>query len=175
LLPFGQVGGKIQGMDKGEIKQAAKWDYDVKKFKSADEILDFAINREVDAQAFYVKLAGLAENPKVIKVFSDLAAEEVEHKEKLEAVKAGKGELGEQEVGKLDIVDYAKNVEPSPKMSYVDLLVVGMKKEETSRRLYTDLAAIIQEQKLKDIFLKLAQEEDKHKLRFEFEYDLMTF
>jgi len=60
-------------------------------------------------------------------------------------------------------------------MSYVDLLVVGMKKEETSRRLYTDLAAIIQEQKLRDIFLKLAQEEAQHKLRFEFEYDLMTF
>jgi rubrerythrin len=162
-------------MDKGEIKQAAKWDYDVRKFKSIDEILDFAINREVDAQAFYVKLAGLAENPKVIKVFSDLATEELEHKEKLEAVKAGKGRIGEQEIGKLDIVDYAKDVEPNPKMSYVDLLVVGMKKEETSRRLYTDLAAIIQEQRLKDIFLQLAQEEAKHKLRFEFEYDLITF
>ncbi|MGB8226616.1 MAG: ferritin family protein [Sedimentisphaerales bacterium] len=162
-------------MDKGEIKQAAKWDYDVKKFKSADEILDFAINREVDAYNFYVKLAAMAEKPKMVKVFSDLAVEELEHKTKLQAVKAGKGRIGEQEVGKLDIVDYAKDVEPNPKMSYVDLLVVGMKKEETSRRLYTDLAAIIQEQRLKDIFLKLAQEEAKHKLRFEFEYDITAF
>jgi rubrerythrin len=162
-------------MDKGEIKQAAKWDYDVKKFKSADEILDFAINREVDAQAFYVKLAGMAEKPELVKTLSDLAAEELEHKAKLQAVRAGKGRIGEDEIGKLDIVDYVKDVGPNPKMSYVDLLVVGMKKEETSRRLYTDLAAIIQEQKLKDIFLQLAQEEDKHKLRFEFEYDLMTF
>jgi rubrerythrin len=162
-------------MDKGEIKQVAKWDYDVKKFKSVEKILDFAISREIDAQAFYVKLAGLVENPKLVKVLSDLAVEELEHKAKLEAVKAGKGEIGEQEVGKLNIVDYAKDVQPHPKMSYVDLLVVGMKKEETSRRLYSELAAIVQEQKLRDIFLKLAQEEAQHKLRFEFEYDLMTF
>lgn len=62
-----------------------------------------------------------------------------------------------------------------PKMSYIDLLVVGMKKEEISRKLYTDLATIAQTQELRDIFLKLAQEEAKHKLRFEIEYDLMTF
>jgi rubrerythrin len=162
-------------MDKGEIKQVGKWDYDVRKFESIENILDFAISREIDAQAFYMKLAGMVENPKLVKDLSDLAVEESEHKEKLEAVKAGKGEIGEEEIGKLNIVDYAKDVQPHPKMSYVDLLVVGMKKEETSRRLYADLATIAEEQKLKDIFLKLAQEEAKHKLRFEFEYDLMTF
>jgi rubrerythrin len=122
-----------------------------------------------------VKLAGLVEKPEMVKVLSDLAAEELEHKVKLEAVKAGKVEIGEEEVGKLDIVDYVKDVELHPKMNYAELLVVGMKKEETSRKLYTDLAAIVQKQELKDIFLKLAQEEAKHRLRFEFEYDLMTF
>jgi len=60
-------------------------------------------------------------------------------------------------------------------MTYTDLLVVGMKKEETSRRLYADLAAVAEKQEFRDIFLKLAQEEAKHKLRFEFEYDLLTF
>ena len=87
------------------------------------------------------------------------------------------GEIGidEEEVGKLDIAEYVQDVEQHPKMSYVDLLVVGMKKEEISRKLYTDLATIAQTQELRDIFLKLAQEEAKHKLRFEIEYDLMTF
>jgi rubrerythrin len=174
LLPV-WVGGIIQVMDKGESKQVVKWDYEVRKFKSIDEILDFAISREIDAQLFYVKLAGITENPKVVKTFSDLANEELEHKAKLEAVKAGTDKIGEQDVGQLDIVDYAKDVQPYPKMTYVELLVVGMKKEETSRRLYTNLAAALQEQKLRDIFLKLAQEEAKHKLRFELEYDLMTF
>lgn len=170
-----EAAGRIWGMDKGEIKQVWKWDYDVKKFRFVSEVLDFAISREIDARNFYVKLAGLVKKPEMVKVLSDLAAEELEHKAKLEAVKAGKSEIGEQEAGKLDIVDYTKDVELHPKMSYVDLLVVGMKKEETSRKLYTDLAAIVPKQELKDIFLKLAREEAEHKLRFEFEYDLMTF
>ncbi|MGA2915720.1 MAG: ferritin family protein [Sedimentisphaerales bacterium] len=162
-------------MEKGEFKQVAKWEYDVRKFKSVDEILDFAISREIDAQAFYMELANMVESPKQAKVLSDLAAEEVEHKKTLEAVKAGKKEIGDREVGTLEIVDYVKDIIPHSKMNYIDLLVVGMKKEETSRKLYADLAATAQEQGLKDIFLKLAQEEAKHKLRFELDYDLLKF
>lgn len=162
-------------MENGEIKQAAKWKYDVRKFKSVNEILDFAISREIEAETFFMELAEMAENPRITKTFKDLAAEEVEHKEKLEAVKAGKKEIGDREVGTLEIVDYVKDVKPHSKMNYIDLLIVGMKKEETSRRLYLNLAVIAQEQGLKDIFLKLAQEEAKHKLRFELDYDLMKF
>jgi rubrerythrin len=147
----------------------------MKKFRSVDEVLDFAIKREIDAQKFYMELADFVEKPEMTKVLSDLAAEEVEHKEKLEAVKAGEISIGEEEVGKLGIEEYVQDVEQHPKMSYVELLVVGMKKEEFSRKLYTDLATIAQTQEMKDIFLKLAQEEAEHKLRFEIEYDLMTF
>ena len=148
---------------------------DMTKFKSIDEVLDFAINREIEAQAFYLKLADIVESPEMAKVFSDLASEELEHKEKLQAVKAGQISIDEEKVGNLGITDHVKSVEPHSKMSYVDMLVVGMKKEETSRKLYSDLARLTQKQELKEIFLKLAQEEAEHKLRFEIEYDLMTF
>jgi len=148
---------------------------DIKKFRSVDEVLDFAIKREIEAQNFYMELADFVEKPEMAKVLSDLASEELEHKAKLEAVKAGEIGIDEEEVGKLDIAEYVQDVEQHPKMSYIDLLVVGMKKEEISRKLYTDLATIAQTRELRDIFLKLAQEEAKHKLRFEIEYDLMTF
>jgi rubrerythrin len=147
----------------------------MKKFRSIDEVLDFAIKREIEAQDFYMKLVDFVENPKMAKVLSDLASEELEHKAKLEAVKAGEISIDEEVVGNLGITSHVKDVEPYAKMSYVDLLVVGMKKEETSRKLYADLATIAQKHELKDIFLKLAQEEAEHKLRFEIEYDLMTF
>jgi rubrerythrin len=145
------------------------------KFKSIDEVLDFAISREIEAQAFYLKLADMVETPEMAKVFSDLASKELEHKEKLKAVKAGQISIDEENVGNLGITDHVKSVEPHAKMSYVDMLIVGMKKEETSRKLYSDLANLAQNQDLKEIFLKLAQEEAEHKLRFEIEYDLMTF
>jgi len=147
----------------------------MKKLRSIDEVLDFAIKREIEAQDFYMELADFVENPEMAKVLSDLASEELEHKAKLEAVKAGEISIGEEAVSNLGITCHVKDVEPYAKMSYVDLLVVGMKKEETSRKLYTDLATIAQKQELRDIFLKLAQEEAEHKLRFEIEYDLMTF
>jgi len=148
---------------------------DMTEFKSVDDVLDFAISREIEAQALYLKLADMVETPEMAKVFSNLAATELEHKEKLQAIKAGQISIDEENVGNLGITDHVKSVEPHAKMSYVDMLVVGMKKEETSRKLYSDMAEVTQKQELKEIFQKLAQDEAEHKLRFEIEYDLMTF
>jgi len=145
------------------------------KFKSVNDVLDFAISRELEAQAFYLKLADFVETPEMAKVFSDLASKELEHKEKLQAVKTGQISIDEEQVGNLGITDHVKSIEPHATMSYVDMLVVGMKKEETSRKLYGDMANLTQKEELKEIFQKLAQEEAEHKLRFELEYDLMTF
>jgi len=145
------------------------------KFKSVDDVLDFALSREIEAQAFYLKLADIVETPEMAKVFSDLASEELEHKAKLQAIKAGQIGIDKENVGNLGITNHVKSVEPHAKMSYVDMIVVGMKKEERARKLYSDLARVTQNQELREIFLKLAQEEAEHKLRFEIEYDLMTF
>ena len=43
--------------------------------------------------------------------------------------------------------------------------------EKSAFRLYSDLAASVDDNQLKLTFLGLAQEEAKHKLRFEVEYD----
>ena len=147
----------------------------MRKFRSVEEVLDFAINREIEARDFYLKLADFVERPEMVQVLSDLALEELEHKAKLEAIKAGKSGIDEEKVGNLGITDKIKQFEPHPKMNYVQLLIVGIKKEEVSRKLYADLATIAQEQELREIFLKLARQEAEHKLRFEIEYDLMTF
>jgi len=148
---------------------------DIKKFGSVEEVLDFAISREVEAYDFYMKLAKLAKKPEIIKIIRDLAIDEKQHKIRLEAAKAGEVALGAQEVGRLGIANYVEDVKPTQDMSYVELLAIAMKKEDRSYRLYTDLAAIAQKKELKEMFLKLAQEEAEHKLQFEFQYDLATF
>ncbi len=56
-------------------------------------------------------------------------------------------------------------------MDYKDALVLARKKEKAAYRLYLDLAEITNSKEMKDAFLFLAQEEAKHKLRFEIEYD----
>jgi len=71
----------------------------------------------------------------------------------------------------LKIGDYLIDVETGPNLDYQEALIVAMKKEKAAFKLYTDLAAVTDYENLRSTFLLLAQEEAKHKLRFEVEYD----
>ncbi len=141
------------------------------KFESVDDILEFAIAEEVAANQFYMELAGKMENPAMAKAFEDLAKEELGHKAKLEAIKQDKTLEPTEKVADLKIADYLVDVEPKPDMDYRDALVLAMKKEKAAYRLYLDLAAVAEAEELTSMFLYIAQEEAKHKLRFEIEYD----
>jgi rubrerythrin len=145
------------------------------KFHSADEVLDFAIAKEVEAYNFYIELAEWVERAEVAKLFEDFSLEEMRHKTKLEEIKAGKVVIQEEKIGSLGIADKMKAFEPEVNLSYIGALVVAMQREKEAFRLYSDLAAICEEQEVKDILLKLAQEEAQHKLYLEVEYDLTTF
>lgn len=147
----------------------------MKKFGSMNEVLDFAINKEVESHIFYMELADFVEQPEMAEVLTDLALEELRHKAVLESIQSGRIALNDKEVGNLGITETVQDLNPDAKMDYVEMLVVGMKREETARRLYIDLASIATDQRVRSIFLKLAQQEAGHKLRFELEYDLMTF
>lgn len=144
----------------------------MKEFKSVDDILDFAINEEEEAHQFYTELAGKMDKPWMKELFLDFAKEEAGHKEKLLAIKEGKFLMPSAEkVTDLKIGDYLVDVEPKKNMDYQEALVLAMKKEKAAFRLYTNLADKADNKDLKNTFLALAQEEAKHKLRFEIEYD----
>ncbi|MHC4133195.1 MAG: ferritin family protein [Planctomycetota bacterium] len=144
----------------------------MEKFDSIEAILDFAISEEKGAQKFYLELAQKVDNPAIKKALEDFAKEEAGHQAKLEKIKAG-GKLqrsGEQ-VSDLKIADYLVDVEPSVDMDYQSVLTIAMKKEKAAFKLYSQLAAQTADPEIKEVFLSLAQEEAKHKLRFELEYD----
>jgi len=144
----------------------------MQQWKSVDEILDFAIGQEEQAAQFYIDLAGRMERPWMSKIFKEFSKEEEGHKRKLLEVKAGKKLLSAaQKVLDLKIGDYLTDVEPSPDLDYQQALVVAMKKEKKAFKMYTDLAEATDDANLQNVFLSLAQEEAKHKLRFEIEYD----
>ena len=137
-----------------------------------DEILDFAIQREQEAHDFYMDLAKKMDRPGMKEVFTQFAGEELGHRKKLEAVKQGKRLMSAKEkVQDLKIAEYLVSVDPDEDLDYQKALILAMKREKASYKLYTDLAATVEDQELKQIFLGLAQEEAKHKLRFEVEYD----
>jgi rubrerythrin len=142
------------------------------EFDSVDSVLDFAINNEQEASDFYTELASRMEKPQMKKIFQGFAAEERGHKAKLEAVKGGeKGKLSKTKVLDLKIGDYLVEQKPSASMDFQSALILAMKQEKAAFRLYSDLAASADDGGIRDLFLGLAQEEAKHKLRFEIEYD----
>lgn len=144
----------------------------MQKFSSANEVLDFAIEREEEAAQFYTDLGSKMEKSFMREVFEDFAKEEQGHKAKLLAVKEGKLLISaESKITDLGIGDYLVDVEPVKDMGYQQALVVAMKKEKAAFKLYSHLAAITDDDSLRSLFQSLAQEEAKHKLRFELEYD----
>ena len=144
----------------------------MQQWTSVDEILDFAVGQEEQAAQFYTDLAARMERPWMTKIFEGFAREEMGHKRLLLEVKAGKRLLSaERKVLDLKIGDYLVDTEPSADMDYQDALIVAMKKEKKAFKMYTDLAEATDDENLQTTFLSLAQEEAKHKLRFEIEYD----
>lgn len=147
----------------------------MQEFRSANDVLDFAIAREEEAAQFYTDLASKMDREWMQKVFRDFAKEEQGHKAKLLGVKAGKIPLLTQaQVMDLKIGDYLVKIDADRQaadLDYQQALIVAMKKEKAAFKLYTDLANQTSEPEFVALFQSLAQEEAKHKLRFELEYD----
>ncbi len=142
-------------------------------FDSVNEILEFAIVREVEANEFYMDLSRRLESPAMRELVLEFAKEELEHKSKLEleAMKEGIVVAAAEKVAEFEIADYMPDVELSDDMSYKDLLILAAKKERRSLRLYIDLAAIVENTDSRETLLSLAVEEAEHEARFEIEYD----
>ena len=147
----------------------------MKQFESINDILDFAIGEEEAAMAFYKDLAAKMDRSWMQRVFEGFAKEEQGHKEKLLAVKGGKTQLfTKQKVMDLKIGDYLVDIDPTEageELDYQQALILAMKKEKAAFKLYSDLASSTEDAMLQNVLSGLAQEEAKHKLRFELEYD----
>ena len=139
------------------------------------EILELAIAREVEAYNFYLALASRVEDQQIRKAFEDLAKEELEHKAKLEleVMKTGKTVVVEEKPLRPERSYILSDNESPLDMDYKDMLLLGMEKEEAAFRTYVNLAASVQDEESREVLLALAEEEVKHKLRFETEYDLL--
>jgi rubrerythrin len=146
----------------------------MKKLNSMSDVLDFAIAGESKAAELYSKMATMPENPWMREALEDFAQEELQHHKKLKAVRTGRTALEREGVGDLGLAEKLDDVEPHPDMDFRDLLVFAIKKENVSQSLYTRLASIFTEPELQETFLKLAEQEAKHKRRFEMEYESLA-
>lgn len=137
-----------------------------------NEIIAFAIKREQEAVEFYQELQNLVSFESRKELMHELELMEKGHIKILENISKNiKTETSIPKVDDLKIADYMVEVKPTAEMSYQDILIIAMKKEEMAQKLYKKLADQSDNDEIKNLFLRLASEEAKHKLRFEKIYD----
>jgi rubrerythrin len=140
--------------------------------KKFQEMIQFAIQREIESMDFYNKASNLVKHSGTRDLFLDFVKQEEGHKKKLEEVRAGKIVPGRiEKIPNLKISDYMIEAELKPNISYAEILRIAMKREERSVKLYTDLNEKNEDGSLKNLFTFLIQEEGKHKYALEKLYD----
>ncbi len=137
-----------------------------------DTIIAFAIEREKEAVAFYIDLQGKTNFFAQKEMLKELESMERGHITILEDIKKrGFGNITSKEVKDLHISDYIVPEEPGKILTYQDIMIIAMKREEASRDLYADLAKRFDGTETGTLFARLSAEEAEHKLRFERIYD----
>ncbi len=141
------------------------------KLDTFEDIVREAIRKEADAAAFY-QMASERAKPGSDKMFKELAEEERGHKKMLEEMDMAKLKSYQlREVPDLKISDHLEDIPYSSDMDYPDILRYAMRSEEKSRNFYLRSAETCGDPDLKKLFQMLAQEEAKHKLKFEKMYE----
>ncbi len=137
------------------------------KFRSFDEVLDFAILQEKAAQQFYTKLAGEVQDPAVGDLYRQLVSEEKEHENRLIALKGYSYALREPDLRDLAESGYLDALPVPADVTFQEALVFAIRKERSAERLYTILADLVQQEELEQLFRMLAGQELQHRQAFE--------
>jgi rubrerythrin len=142
-------------------------------FKTIKEVLQFAILKEEASYKLYRELAEIMKDERTKLIFEGLNKNELQHRNNLEfeLIKHGHTvddtafEFSDTEKAYLDADDQFRE------MTYVDALKMAIRKERAAFRLYSELMVQTRNPEFHDLFFELAQEEMRHVIQFEDEYN----
>jgi len=146
------------------------------EMSTVGEVIALAITREIQAVEFYTGLADRAVNPAMKSMFESLGYEELRHKARLELEMMKEG-LVATTIGRLfevDTPDDAAEAEVDPDIEYKGTLALAIQKERRSFRFYVGLAGVVAEEHMHEVLLELAEEESRHLVKFEMEYNRLA-
>jgi rubrerythrin len=142
-----------------------------RRFGSIDDIIAYAIQREIDAAAGYAWIAAAAA-PALRELADDLKRQEESHRRLLEGLTPEDlRAFRPSAVPDLQIVDALADEKLSGDMSIQDMLIFAAKKEAQAVALYESLARLAGGSGHDRVFLLLAGQEREHKLKLEAEYE----
>lgn len=142
------------------------------------EIIATAIQREEAAYVFYMDLFNQTADNSVKDTLLWIAGEEQKHKEFLVKYRDGQlapDALKTKEAVQYKIAEYLKEPAVEPGMRSEDVYLLASHRELRAYEFYSELAGLHPAGEIKDILLKMAQEELKHKEKMEYLYANTAF
>ncbi|KPJ51967.1 hypothetical protein AMJ39_08945 [candidate division TA06 bacterium DG_24] len=137
-----------------------------------NEAISLAIEREIGAATLYDGASKKATRPDAKKMFEELADEEREHRRRLEELDPSKlTSYKVEEIPDMGIGKPEGKATFDPNMGYQKILMFAIAKEEEAKGFYEHLAGTVDKPEVRQLFTALAQEEAKHRLRLQDEYD----
>ena len=143
-------------------------------------VIRTAIQREIDANTLYSNAAKLATTPHGRDLLLDMAAQELGHRNRLEAMLKGDvfkvlSRKQQKQVVDLKITDYLVEEPLSADSDLQTILIVAGKREKGSFELYSAMARVAGDPDIVKLFEFLANEEMTHKRRVEAMYDELVY
>ena len=141
--------------------------------KRVSDIIAIAIKREEEAYDFYLDIHAKIADPSLKQTLEFIAGEEKKHKAFL--VSYRDGNLGTTALKMSDFIDYKVSEyleEPDidGESKPEDVYLVASHRELRSFHFYTELANLHADGEIKEMLLKMANEELKHKEKMEYLY-----
>ncbi|MBN2377617.1 MAG: ferritin family protein [Sedimentisphaerales bacterium] len=141
----------------------------MKEFASVNEILKYAAAREAESVRLYTEIAGYLDNEVMVKLFESIAREELRHKAKMEFELEKRGVVVANAVP-LDLLDDEPElvtITSEIADDYQKALTLAAEREKMSLRLYLEMAMKVDNEEMREVCLKLAEEEARHKALFD--------
>ena len=138
-----------------------------------EEIIKFAIGEEIKAAELYEKSAKVVKETGAQRMLEEMALMERGHELKLKKFEETGGDTLARigDVADLQISDFLVEKELSEGSSIQDVFIFAMKAEQKAFELYTRLAGLEVTTDSVGLFMELAEEERKHKMDLESEYE----
>jgi rubrerythrin len=132
------------------------------------EIIEFAIEREIEAETFYLEVAAKTTKEGLRGLFVGFAGEEKRHQQMLkEVLNSGEAQLQVKKVEDYNISETIEKAELSDTMTIADVFSFAIKKEEEAMQLYQQLATDATTGAAKELFESLVAMEQGHKVKME--------
>jgi rubrerythrin len=144
------------------------------QFKTLNDIVSLALEKEREAAQFYNQASSLVSNPGTRVMLRELSKEEEKHVALLLDIQAGKAieTVGMKPLPPaMDLSKYLVSETIHESSTPQDIMIIAIKREDRAIAFYSSQLPVVSGTELQTVFEHLLTWEQEHKERLEAEYD----